>query len=206
MRLRLFALLIIAVMLLSSCVSEVVLPPAPTPEPSPSPAPIPEPAPAPSPLPPTPSPPTSQLPLNVTIYDIGVKSNHAASGAANVYLLLVITDGYQKAVDRFLPAGSTFNLNNYQTIELNQNVFHTDSAGDSLKVCILAYKQNDPRWLAAILMPALAEIERGLAWGDYRSAGEILSTVDKHMEKSPIDFVNGGDSLIGYYEDDWATN
>jgi hypothetical protein len=118
----------------------------------------------------------------------------------------VVTDGYQKAFDRFLPVDDTFSLNSYQTIELNQDVFHTDSAGDSLKVTILAYKQNDPRWLTAILMPALAEIERGLAWGDYRSAQEILSTVDAHMEKSTIDFVNGGDGLIGYYEDVWGAN
>ena len=55
-------------------------------------------------------------------------------------------------------------------------------------------------------MPALAEIERGLAWGDYRSAREILSTVDMHMEKSTIDFSSGGDHLIGYYEDVWGTN
>ena len=71
--------------------------------------------------------------------------------------------GYQTAIDRFLPVDGTFSLNCYQAIALNQDVFHTDSAGDSLKVCILAYKQNDPLWLTAILMPALAEIERGLA-------------------------------------------
>ncbi len=208
MRLRLFALLIISIMLLSACVSEVAPPllPSPTPPPSPAPAPSPSPSTSPSPLPPMLPPPTSKLPLNVTLQHLGVKSNQAASGAANVYLLVVVTDGYQKAVDRFLPAGGTFNLNTYQTIELNRRVFSTDSAGDSLKVSILAYKQNDPRWLTSILTPALSEIERGLAWGDYRSAQEILSTVDKHMEKSTIDFINGGDSLIGYYEDVWGTN
>ena len=206
MRLRLFALLTILMMLLPACVSEVVAPPAPIPEPLPTPAPSPEPPPTPSPPPTTPISPTSQLPLSVTLHYLAVRSNQAASGTADVYLLLVVADGYQKAADRFLPAGGTFSLNSYQTIELNQTVFHTDNAGDSLKVCILAYKQNDPRWLTSILMPALAEIEQGLAWGDYRSAREILSTVDTHMEKSTIDFSSGGDRLIGYYEDVWGTN
>jgi hypothetical protein len=183
-----------------------------TPSPPPTPGPSPTPAPTPTPsLPATPEPsalpsPTSQLPLNVAIHYVGVKSNHATSGAANVYLLLVITDGYRQATDRFLPAGGTFSLDDYQTIKLNQTVFHTDSAGDSLKVTILAYEQNDPRWLPSILMPALAEIERGLAWGDYRSAKEIMTTVDKHMKKSATDFINGGDHLIGYFEDVWGAN
>jgi hypothetical protein len=146
------------------------------------------------------------VPLKVTINYIGVKSNHAASGIADVYLLLVVTDGYQKAVSRFLPATGTFKLDDYQTIGLNQTVFDTDSAGDSLKVCILAYKQSDPSWLPSILMPALAEIERGLDWGNYRSAQEILTTVDKYKKKSTTSFASGGDSLIGYYEEVWAAN
>ena len=158
-------------------------------------------------MPPEQSPrPTSEKPLNVTLQYLGVEYTGTVNGTADVYLLLVITDGYRQATSRFLPDGDTFSLNGYQVMELNQKVFSTDSAGDSLKVCILAYKQNDPQWQAAILIPALAEIERGLAWGDYRSAGEILSTVDKHMAKSNTDFANGGDCLIGYHEDVWGTD
>ena len=206
MRLRLFALLIISILLLSACAPEVTPAPTPTPGPSPTPVPSPSSSPAPPGPNPAPAPPTSQLPLNVTLHYIGVNSNLATLSAADIYLLVVVTDGYQQAADRFLPAGDMFSLQNYQTVALNQTVFHTDSAGDSLKVTILAYKQNDPGWLTAILLPALAEIERGLAWGDYRSAQAILTTVDQHMEKSAADFINGGDSLIGYYEDVWGTN
>jgi len=148
--------------------------------------------------------PTSQVPLNVSLQYLGVKSNQAGSGEANIYLLLVITDGYEQETGRLLPAQGTFSLQGYQTIELNQEVFHTGSRGDSLKVCILAYKQNDPSWRTTILMPALAEIERSLRWGDYPSAKEILSTVDKHMEKATTSFSGGGDQLIGYYENVWG--
>ncbi|MFC1893583.1 hypothetical protein ACFLYR_06095, partial [Chloroflexota bacterium] len=125
---------------------------------------------------------------------------------ANIYLLVVVTDGYQKAVSRFLPVADTFSLNSYQTIALNESVFCTDSVGESLKVCIFAYQQNDPRWLSSILMPALSKIEPGPSWGDYRSAQEILTMVGQYMEKQALEFVSGGDSLIGYYEDVWGTN
>lgn len=207
MKWTIFALLIISVVLLSSC-GPVVTPPPPAPEPSPGPPPLPSPSPQPLPPPSLVPPPTSQQPLNVTIDYIGIKSNHAPASnmVGNIYLLLVVTDGYQKAFKQFLPVDGTFSLNGYETLELDQLIFYTNSAGDWLKVSILAYQQNDPRWLTSILIPALAEIKKGLDWADYRSVDEILSTVDDHMDKSTIDFINGGDSLIGYYEDVWGTN
>lgn len=203
---RLAVLLVLPVMLLSSCTPEAPASPTLTPEPKPTPTQPPSSTPSPTDIPTPTAPPTSKFPLNVTLNYVGVKSNQATTGTANIYLLLVITDGYQKATSRFLPAGANFSLNSYQVIPLNQMVFHTDSAGDSLKVCILAYKQNDPRWLSSILTPALAEIERGLSWGDYRSAQEILTTVEKYKQKSPVSFTDGGDKLLGYYEDVWGTN
>jgi hypothetical protein len=196
-------LLALLMILLSSCVSDVTPSPAPVTEPPSTPAP----APSTKPifLPPEPaSRPTSEEPLNVTLQYLGVEYDGTDSGMDNVYLLLVITDGYQQAVSRFLPEGGTFSMDNYKAVELDQEVFSTDSVGNSFKVCILAYERNDPEWQTDILMPALAEIERGLAWGDYRSAQEILSTVDKHMAKSSTEFIGGGDQLIGYFEDVWG--
>jgi hypothetical protein len=197
------ALLALLMILLSSCVSEVTPSPAPLTEPSSTPAPAP--STKPTFLPPEPtSRPTSEKPLHVTLQYLGVEYDGTDAGADSIYLLLVITDGYQQAVSRLLPEGGTFSMNNYQAVKLDQEVFSTDSVGDSFKVCILAYKRNDPQWQTDILIPALAEIERGLAWGDYRSAQEILSTVDKHMAKSSTEFTDGGDQLIGYFEDVWG--
>jgi hypothetical protein len=197
------ALLALLMILLSSCVSEVTPSPAPVTEPSSTPAPAP--STKPTFLPPEPtSRPTSEKPLNVTLQYLGVEYDGTDSGPDNIYLLLVITDGYQQADSRFLPEGGTFSMNNYQAVKLDQEVFSTDSVGDSFKVCILAYKRHDPRWQTDILIPALAEIERGLAWGDYRSAQEILSTVDKHMANSSTEFTDGGDQLIGYFENVWV--
>jgi hypothetical protein len=196
-------LLAMLMILMSSCVSEVSPAPAPITEP-PS---IPNQSPSVKPtfLPPEPSTrPTSEKPLNVTLQYLGIERDGTDSVAENIYLLLVITDGYQTATSRFLPEGGTFNMNDYQAVKLDQEVFSTDSVGDSLKVCILAYKRNDPKWQTEVLIPALAEIERGLAWGDYRSAQEILSTVEKHMAKSTTEFTGGGDQLIGYFEDVWS--
>jgi hypothetical protein len=197
------ALLALLMILLSSCVSEVTPSPAPVTEPSSTP--VPAPSTKPTFLPPEPtSRPTSEKPLNVTLQYLGVEYDGTDSGLDNIYLLLVITDGYQQAVSRFLPEGGTFSMNNYQAVKLDEEVFSTDSVGDSFKVCILAYKRHDPRWQTDILIPALAEIERGLAWGDYRSAQEILSTVDKHMANSSTEFTDGGDQLIGYFENVWV--
>ncbi|HEY79289.1 MAG TPA: hypothetical protein G4O09_09270 [Dehalococcoidia bacterium] len=199
------ALLALLMILLSSCISEVTTPPAPVTGPSSTPAQ--SPSTKPTFLPPEPaSRPTSEKPLNVTLQYLGVEYDGTDSGPDNIYLLLVITDGYQQAVSRFLPEGGTFSMNNYQAVKLDQEVFSTDSVGDSFKVCILTYKRHDPKWQTDILIPSLAEIERGLAWGDYRSAQEILSTVDKHMAKSSTEFIGGGDQLIGYFEDVWGLN
>ncbi len=208
MRLRLFALLLISMALVISCVPEVSPPPSGGVSPSPSPSgnsPTPTSSvPSASPSPTASSRPASGLPLNVTLHYLGVKSNHAESGLGDIYLLVVATDGYTKATSRFLPADGTFSLQDYETIEVDQRIFSTDSAGSSFKLCILAYQQNDPRWLASVLEPALAEIETGLGWGNYRSIQEILSTVERHQKESTTSFTNDGDSLIGYWEDVWA--
>lgn len=211
MRLRLFVLSVISMTLL---IASAALLTACEPETGPTPAtstPSTSPTPAPTGSPGTtlptdaPSKPTSGIPLNVTLDYIGVKNNLAQSGPADIYFLTVISDGYATATQRFLPAEGSYRLDTYETIEYNQDIFSTDSAGDSLKVCILAYKQNDPQWRDAILIPALEEIERGLNWGDYRSAEEIMTTVENHMAKSEISFTGGGDSLVGYFEDVWGT-
>lgn len=207
MRLRLFALLIVSVALMTSCVPDVSLPSGGGPLPSTSPDGA-LPSPTPSGSYSTPSPtastrPTSNVPLNVTLHYFGVRSNHTTAELGSIYLLLVVTDGYQKATSRFLPGDGTFSLQDYDTVPVDQRIFSTDSAGSSFKVCILAYQQNDPQWRPSILEPALAEIERGLSWGNYRSTQEILSTVDEHVKQSTTSFTDGGDSLIGYWEDVW---
>ncbi len=194
-------LLLMVVVLLSSCAPAVTPPPSPIPEPSP------QPTPSPSPTPP-PLPPASGPPLNVILDYVSIKSSHtsASTASGSIYLLLVVTDGYQPVPVRFLPADGTYSLNDYETLKLNQQIFHTASAGNSLKVCILAFQQNDPQWLTSILTPALAEIERGLAWAEHRSFDEIMTSIENQMDKSTIDFTNGGDTLIGYYENIWGTD
>jgi hypothetical protein len=205
-RLRLLAMLVISALLLAACAPEVASPSStllPTDTETSAPTST-QTEPTSTPYTPELSPPTSQIPLSVVIQDVGIKHNYVDSGTARVYFLLVITDGYRQANSRFLPADGTFDFNSYQVIEIDQEIFSTDSVGDSLKVCILAFKQNDPEWKVSILLPALAEIERGLSWNDFRSAPEILSTIDRYMAKSTTEFVGGGDTLIGYYEDIWG--
>jgi hypothetical protein len=197
-------LLMVSVTQLAACEPDTT--PAVTPTINPTESPSASPTASPGTTTPTaaPSKPTSEVPLNVTLYYAGVRNNLAGETPADIYFLTVISDGYARATQQFLPVGGTCHLDTYDTVEFNDEIFITDSAGDSLKVCILAYKQNDPQWRSEILEPALAEIQRGLDWGDYRSAEEILTTVDSHQAKSEIEFINGGDTLIGYFEDVWG--
>ena len=158
----LLSLLVVSTALLAACNPDTEPTPTPTPTTTSTTS---TPTPTTTTTPPTsePTKPTSGIPLSVTLDYVGFKNFPNEEVPADIYFVTVITDGYEQATQQILPNGSTFQFDIYQTVELNQEIFHTDSAGDSLKVCILAYQQNDPAWQTAILTPALEEIARGLA-------------------------------------------
>lgn len=154
----------------------------------------------------TPSPPPP--PLNVTIDYIGVKFDHDPieefQGPGDICLVIVVTDG-EHSVQQILPPGegNAFYLNDYETITLNQRVFHTASAGDYLKVSILAYDDDPESLISDVLQAALPILGAIMGNPDIGGLGTILSQYEENTGK-PL-FENK-DDYVGYYEGFWGSD
>jgi hypothetical protein len=149
-------------------------PPASPPTPTPKPAPT-----------STPSP-----PLNVTLNYIGVTSAHDQEDiwdpTGEVQLLVVITDGRATSQTFLPPTKQGFKMGDFETKEINQRVFHTDSAGDYLKVSIVAY-----------------EIDSKTEALNYLTFFELMGVAGASELKKLYELLPQEDDFIGYYESIW---
>ena len=146
---------------------------------------------------------TLNPPLNVTINHIGVIFDHDPIGPGDIGIVLVASDGYE-LIETIIPPGEeTFQLNDYETIELNQRVFHTSSAGDYLKISIIAYDDDPETMLSDILHTALPLIGSLLGVPFISSVDEFLLAYEEETGE-PL-FVNQ-DDFVGYFEGLWGSD
>jgi len=149
---------------------------------------------------------TLSPPLNVNIDYIGVKFDHdpdpAFQGPGDICLVIVITDG-EDSVEEILPPseGNAFYLNDYETMALNQRVFHTASTGNYLKVSILAYDDDPESAITDTLQVALPILGAIMGSPDIGGFSTMLSQYEEQTDK-PL-FENK-DDYVGYYEESWG--
>jgi len=150
------------------------------------------------------SPPPS-TPLNVRIDYIGVKDakGHNDYGEdpskGEIQLVIVITDGINKSQEYYIPQvtpkgleGFKEGIEDYSVKEINQKIYHTASAGDYLRLSIMAYDidSNDNLMTDAAIVRLLSEI------AGVPEAGEI-------MEKLVSSLPEKDNDLLGEYEETW---
>jgi len=149
---------------------------------------------------------TLSPPLNVNIDYIGVKFDHdpdpALQGPGDICLVIVIADGEQ-SVEEILPPGegNAFYLNDYETMALNQRVFHTASAGNYLKVSILAYDDDPEGAISDILQVALPML--GAIMGNP-DIGGLSTMLSQYEEQTGEPLFENKDDYVGYYEEFWG--
>jgi len=207
--------LLVALILLSGCAPATTppspLPPAVAPPREPAP---PASASAPTPTPPRPeippevtssppspaqpSPPFSpvpeshipDIPLNVTIDYIGVTSAHDQEDIwdpdGEVQLLVLITDGKETPPVSLPPDETGFKMGDFELKKIEQRVFHTASAGEYLKVSIVAY-----------------DIDSKEKTMSYLSILEAFGLSGASSLKQLYAMLPQEDDRIGYYESTW---
>jgi hypothetical protein len=147
-------------------------------------------------------------PLNVTINHIGVKSDHDPfdlfQGPGDIKLILFITDGKQ-TISEVLPYGEgiTYSLNDYETIQLNQQVFHTQSAGDFLKVVLIAY-DDDPESMVSDIIQTSLPILGPIVGIPY--ASEISTVFSQYKEQTGKPLFENKDDYVGGFTDFWSSD
>jgi len=169
------------ILLLPGCGGHHYYPPSENPSPETS-----------SSLPSTPSR-TAQL-LNVRIDYIGIKNAHDHEDFLDPFngelqLVVVVTDGkgFTEEEKIFIPLTKQgFDMRDFETKEINQRVFHTSSAGDYLKVSIVAWDIDSKDEIL-----------------DALSILEALGAAGASELKTIYSLLPEEDDLIGYYEYIW---
>ncbi|MBA7585859.1 hypothetical protein ES708_27849 [subsurface metagenome] len=150
---------------------------------------------------------TLNPPLNVTINYIGVKFDHDPSelfqGPGDIRLVLVVSDGKQTIEEIIPPGEGSYQLNDYETMELNQRIFHTAAAGDYLKVGIIAY-DDDPETLVSDMLQAALPVLGPLLGIPY--AGEISAIFSAYEEQTGKPLFENKDDYVGYFEGLWGSD
>lgn len=149
---------------------------------------------------------TPNPPLNITVNYIGVKFDHDPmdiQGPGDIRLVLVVSDGIQTVQEIIPPGEGTFSLNDYETIELNQRIFHTAVVGEYLKVGIIAYDDDPETLVSDILQAALPVVGAIIGLPDISSISAIFSAYEEETGK-PL-FENK-DDYVGYFEGFWGSD
>lgn len=150
---------------------------------------------------------TLNPPLNVTINHIGIKFDHDPSefwqGPGDIRLIALITDGKQTVQELLPPGESNFPLNDYQTVQLDQRVFHTPEAGDYLKIVLIAY-DDDPESLVSDLVQAALPVLGPILGVPY--ASEISTIFAQYQEKTGKPLFENKDDYVGYFAGFWGSD
>ena len=134
--------------------------------------------------------PTPAPPLNVTVNYIGIISAHDQQDIwdpdGEVQLVILITDGQVTSEPLLPPTKQGFKMGDFETKEINQRVFHTSSAGDYLKISIIAY-----------------DIDSKTETLDLLSMLEVLGAPGASELKKIYSLLPEEDDFIGYCERIW---
>ena len=149
---------------------------------------------------------THNPPLNVTVNYIGVKDDHdpwgEIQGPGDIRLLLVVSDGNQ-TVEAVMPPGEgTYPLNDYETVELAQRVFHTASVGNYLKLAIIAYDDDPEERISQVLQ--VASILAPILGVPY--VGDISAIFSQYEEQTGEPLFENTDDYVGYFEGFWGAD
>lgn len=148
---------------------------------------------------------TKNPPLNVTIDYIGVKLDHDPTnwiqGAGDIKLMVLITDGEQSFEEILPGAGQSYSMNDYETKQIGERVFHTAAAGDNLKISIIAY-EDDPQ-ISAIISSALTVL--GPIVG-VPYVGDISSFLTTYESVAGKPLFENDDDYVGYYDNYWGSD
>jgi len=147
---------------------------------------------------------TLNPPLNVTINHIGVKFDHDPIGPGDIRLFVLVSDGNSaNDVEQIIPPGEgTYELNDYETAELNQRIFHTASAGEYLKIVIIAYEDDEGSLsnLIRLAFPVLGPL-LGIPY-----AGEISAVFSQYEEQEGKPLFEDKDDYVGYFQGFWGSD
>jgi len=144
-------------------------------------------------------------PLNVTINYIGVTFDHDPmdiQGPGDIRLILVVSDGKQTIQEILPPGEGTYPLDDYETMQLNQRVFHTTEVGDYLKIGIIAY-EDDQGTTEALNMLQMALPILGPAMGLPYADG-ISAIFSQYTEATGKPLFENKDDYVGYFEGFWG--
>jgi hypothetical protein len=143
----------------------------------------------------TSQPPSPNPTLNVRIDYIGIKD---AGGGNDLYpddfdgeiqLAIVVGDGKAPATEDqvFIPVTKQgYKMGNFETMQINERVFHTSSVGDYLKVSIIAY-----------------DVDCETQTLDLLSAMEMLGAPGAAELRVIIELLPQEDDLVGCYQRTW---
>ncbi len=150
---------------------------------------------------------TPNPPLSVTIDYVGVKFDHDPSdllqGPGDIRLVILITDGIHTVQEIIPPGEGTFQINDYQTIPLNQRVFQTDSVGDYLKISVIAWDDDPETAVSDTLRSALPILGAVFGMPALGTTADILS---QYQEKTGKPLFENKDDFVGYFESSWGAN
>ena len=145
-------------------------------------------------------------PLNVTINYVGVKFDHDPfdiQGPGDIRLVLVVSDGKQTVQEIIPPGDGSYQLSDYETMELNQRVFHTPEVSDYLKIGIIAYDDDPESMVSDIIQSALPILGAMFGLPDVSGITTIFS---QYQEMTGKPLFENKDDYIGYYEGYWGVD
>jgi hypothetical protein len=150
---------------------------------------------------------TKNPPISVTINHIGVLFDHDPSelvqGAGDIRLIVLVSDGKQ-TIQQVLPLGdSSFSLNDYETTQLDQVIFHSSEVGDFLNIAIMAY-DDDPESLVSDLVQTALPILGPMLGVPY--AVEVGTLLSKYKETTGHALFENKDDFVGYYNCLWGSD
>ncbi len=149
---------------------------------------------------------TLNPPLNVTVNYIGVKDDHdpwdIIQGPGDIRLFLVVSDGNQTDEAVMPPREGTYPLNDYETVELAQRIFHTASVGDYLKIVIIAYDDDPEERISQLLQ--VASILAPILGVPY--VGDISAIFSQYEEQTGEPLFENTDDYVGYFEGFWGAD
>ena len=145
----------------------------------------------------TPMPP----PVAITLRQIGITRSHefeifSGANADDIRLLVTVDDGSGQPETRVVPpeGASPFKVRVGQPVQLNQVVFRAPSAGQHLRLTIVAIEEDDSSWIGPLIGAAAAVASGGTA---LVVAASVLA------DPTVQDVLGGGNDPVGFYEAVW---
>lgn len=134
-------------------------------------------------------------PVTITLRQIGIRRPHETFGfdADDIRLLVTVDDGSGQPEVRIVPpeGAAPFKVKVDEPAQVNQVVFRAPSAGERLRLTIVAIEEDDASWIGPVA--AAATVASG---GTLMIAAAILA--DPSVQEAL-----GGNDPVGYYEAVW---